>query len=160
MTGARLIASPHLLCVSLVVAMASASAQPPAAAPGADDLAISAGHWDVVAVEWNGKQVDREFLSMLKVAFKADGAWAVLFKNMPVAEGKSTNRQDQSPKKFEMETLGSDGIKPRRYAGIYRVDGDTRVLCIAAYEDPRPDEFSAPSRSGRMLVTLKRVKEP
>lgn len=139
--------------------MASASAQPPATTPGEDDLAISAGHWDVVAVEWNGKQVDREFLSMLKVDFKADGAWRVRVKNMPVAEGKSTNRQDRSPKTFEMETLGSDGIKPRRYAGIYRIDGDTRVLCIAADTEPRPHEFSAPSHSGRMLVTLKRAKE-
>lgn len=59
-----------------------------------------------------------------------------------------------------METLGSEGIKPRRYSGIYKIDGDRRVLCIAPAEEPRPDEFSAPSLSNRMLVTLNRVSKP
>jgi uncharacterized protein (TIGR03067 family) len=75
-------------------------------------------------------------------------------------EGTSTNRQEESPKTFEMETLGSQSIKPKRYRGIYRLDGDTRVLCIAPDGKPGPDQFKAPKRSGRMLVTLKRVPGP
>jgi len=37
---------------------------------------------------------------------EADGSWAVLLRRIPVAEGRSTIRQDVSPKTFEMETLG------------------------------------------------------
>lgn len=149
--------SPILLCVAVVALNAPAYAQPPAAAAVSDDRADSVGIWNVVAVEWDGKPVDPEFLAMFKVTFQADGAWAVLFKRLPVAEGKSTSSQDEFPKTFEMETLGSEGIKPRRYKGIYQLDGDTRVLCVVADGEPRPNEFAAPRHSGRMLVTLRRT---
>ena len=160
MTEAKQLSCLSLLCAALAIPTASAYAQPPVAAPVSDDRAISAGHWDVVAVEWDGKPVDPEFLAMLRVAYRADGSWSVLFKRLPVAEGKSTNRQDQFPKTFEMQTLGSQGITASRYTGIYRLDGDTRVLCIVPDGKPRPDGFSAPRRSGRMLVTLRRAREP
>jgi hypothetical protein len=68
---------------------------------------------------------------------EADGSWAVLLRRIPVAEGRSTTRQDVSPKTFEMETLGSDRIKPSRCLGIDRLDGDVRVLCIARQWDRR-----------------------
>jgi uncharacterized protein (TIGR03067 family) len=132
--------------------IAAASAQ----APAPDDRATSAGRWAVVAVEWDGKPVAAEFLEPLQVSYQADGSWAVLFKNRPIVEGRSTNRQDDSPKTFEMETLGSEGIPPSRSKGIYRVAGDTRVLCIVPAGKPLPVDFSAPRRSGRMLVTLAR----
>lgn len=155
MPTVRTIVSSGLL---LVAAMAVARAQPRDAAGVPDDRAISVGRWNVVAVEWDGRPVDRELLAMLQVIYRADGSWAVLFKRIPVAEGTSANRQDTSPKTFEMQTLGSEGIKPVRNEGIYRIDGDTRVLCMVREGSPRPDEFSAPRHSGRMLVTLARAK--
>lgn len=130
-------------------------------APAApDDRLMSVGCWDVVAADWDGTPVDKELLSRLQVVFRADGSWAVLLRRIPVSEGRSTNHQDRSPKTFEMETLGSERIKPRRYQGIYRLDGDTRVFCIVSEGKPLPDEFAAPRHSERMLVTLKRVKKP
>lgn len=143
-----------------LVLMAPAHAQPPVTASAPDDRAISAGRWAVVKVEWDGKAVDSDFLALLHVAYRADGSWAVLLKSVTVAEGKSTTHQEALPKTFEMETLGSEGIQPTRYWGIYKLDGDTRVLCIVAAEKPRPEQFEAPKRSGRMLVTLKRASEP
>lgn len=157
MTGAKRGIYRRSLCAALLAAVASA--QPPVGRVP-DDRVISVGHWDVVAVEWNGKPVDPELLSMLEVHFRADGGWSVLFKGMPAAAGRSTNHQDETPKTFEMETLGSDGIKPRHFTGIYRIDGDTRVLCLAPAGAARPQEFSAPRLSGRMLVTLKRATTP
>lgn len=142
----------------LVAAMAVARAQSRDAAGVPDDRALSVGRWDVVAVEWDGRPVERELLAMFQVIYRADGSWAVLFKRMPVAEGTSTNHQDTAPKTFEMQTLGSEAIKPVRNTGIYRIDGDTRVLCMVREGSPRPDEFSAPRHSGRMLVTLARAK--
>jgi uncharacterized protein (TIGR03067 family) len=150
-------AAPRSLfaCVLLVVL---AVGQPSGGAAVPDDRALSEGRWTVVAAVWDGTPVEQEMLARLQVIFRADGSWAVLLRRLPVAEGRSTNRQDVSPKTFEMETLGSEGIEPARYTGIYRLDGDTRVLCIAPAGMPRPDEFSAPRHSGRMLVTLERVR--
>lgn len=124
----------------------------------ADDQEVSAGRWDVVAVEWEGVPLDQEWLARLQVAYQPDGAWAVLLRRIPVAEGRSRTREDASPKTFEMETLGSEGIKPSRFHGIYRLEGDLRMLCIVRQGMPRPDEFSAPRNSGRMLVTLRRSR--
>lgn len=138
------------------LAISCGFAHAPAADPPPDDRALSVGRWAVADVEWNGKTIDREFLALLKVVYKADGSWAVLFKSIPVVEGRSTNRQDESPKTFEMETLGSEGIKPKRFVGIYRGEGNIRQFCITAAGTPRPDDFSAPRHSGRMLVTLTR----
>jgi len=127
----------------------------------ADDRTVSAGRWNVVAVEWDGAHVDPEWLARLQVVYQPDGSWVVRLRRLPVAEGRSTIRQELTPKSFEMETLGSEGIEPSRFHGIYRLDGDTRLLCIVREGTPRPDEFSAPRHSDRMLVTLKRaVDEP
>jgi len=149
-------ASRSLYACFLLVACAAAPPSGGAAVP--DDRVLSVGRWSVVAVVWDGTPVEQELLARLQVIFRADGSWAVLLRRLPVAEGRSTNRQDVSPKTFEMETLGSEGIEPARYTGIYRLDGDTRVLCIAPAGTPRPDEFAAPRHSGRMLVTLERVR--
>lgn len=137
---------------------ATAHAQRPVAAP--DERAVSVGRWDVVSVEYSGRTVAPELVAMLQVDYRADGSWAVLFKGLTVAEGTSTNRQDDFPKTFEMATLGSKSIEPARYTGIYRHDGDTRVLCFVLDGKPRPDAFTAPKRSGRTLVTLKRPRRP
>lgn len=102
--------------------------------------------------------MDREWLARLQVVYRPDGSWVVLLRRMPVAEGTSTSCEEATPKTFEMATLGSEGIKPARYKGIYRLDGDTRVLCVVRDQDQRPDDFTAPPHSGRMLVTLERAK--
>ena len=158
-TRARRLCSLCAAAGAWLVLLAAANAQAPVAAVP-DDRAISAGHWAVVSVDWDGKPVAPEFLSLIQVAYRADGSWSVLFKSVTVAEGKSTNHQEASPKTFEMETLGSEGIKPTRFWGIYRLEGDTRVLCIAPAGTPRPERFEAPKRSQRMLVTLKREQDP
>lgn len=148
-----------LLLVPLVPLVPAARGQDGAATRVPDDRAISAGRWTVAAVEWDGAPVDSQFLSLLHVDYRADGSWSVFLRSIPVAEGTSVNHPDELPKTFEMATLGSEGIAPRRYAGIYKVDGDTRMLCIVAERKRRPADFSAPRHSGRMLVTLRRAKE-
>lgn len=154
------LASPTLLCMAVSGAMTRAGVPAAEAAPVHDDRSMSVGCWDVVAAEWEGEPVDRELLARLQVVFRVDGSWTVLHTRVPVAEGTSTNHQEQSPKTFEMETLGSEGVEPSRYRGIYRLDGDTRVLCIVPEGEPMPDDFTAPMHSDRMLVTLRRTTKP
>lgn len=157
MTAARSVIRASVVAIAVV---AHACAHPPSGSVPADDRAISVGRWAVASVESNGAPVDQELVAMLQVEYRADGSWRVLFKSVPVAEGRSTNRQDISPKTFEMETLGSESMPPVRYTGIYKFDGDTRVLCFVPDGMPRPDDFVSPRRSGRVLVTLRRPAEP
>jgi len=50
--------------------------------------------------------------------------------------------------------------RPGRDTGISKHDGETRVLCSAPDGKTRPDDFMAPKRGHRTLVTLKRASEP
>lgn len=136
--------------------IADAPSRAQRAAP--DDREVAAGRWDVVAVTWEGRPVDPEWLARLQVIYRPDGSWAVLLRRLSIAEGTSTIRQDVSPKQFRMATLGSAGIKPSRFKGIYRLEGDTRTLCIVRDEAELPDDFTAAPMSGRMLVTLRRAQ--
>lgn len=151
---------PRILYAVVLALVVQADAKLVDAAPATDDRSISVGRWDVVAAEWDGSPVDQELLSRIQVVFHADGSWLVLFRSIPMAEGMSVNRQEKSPKTFEMQIVGSEDTKPSRFTGIYRFDGDTRVLCFVPDGKPRPEEFSAPRHSDRMLVTLKRAQLP
>lgn len=125
----------------------------------ADDRAISVGKWDVVCVTVNGKEVDPEFVTLLHVDYRGDGSWSVLFKRIAVAEGTSTNDESESPRRFEMETLATEPSRSRKYSGIYRLEGDERHLCFVGAGMPRPDTFTSPRGSGRILVTLRRATD-
>lgn len=141
-------------CIVLGVACWLAASDGPVE-PG-DDRSSSVGRWDVVDVESNGRQIDPEVVALLQVAFRADGSWSVLFRGLSLAEGTSTNDQTGTPKTFEMELPGGEHARPQKYVGIYRVDGDVRLLCFVEEGQPRPDEFAAPRGSGRLLVKLRR----
>jgi uncharacterized protein (TIGR03067 family) len=120
------------------------------------DVATSAGRWQVTRVEMNGKPVDHEFTDMLAVDYAADGSWVVRLKGLPVGEGTSRVDEAALPKAFEMQTLGSAGMRGRRYIGIYETDGDDRRLCFVSADRPRPREFRSTVAGGEILVTLRR----
>ncbi len=141
-------------CLLVVFSLAGLAAP---ASLAFNDREASAGLWDVVAVEMNGRPVDPGLVKLLQVAYRDDGSWAVLFKRRPIGEGTSRNDENATPKTFEMQTLGGRKTKPRRFTGIYRLEGDSRQLCFVPAGMPRPDTFSAPRGSGRILVTLTRA---
>lgn len=122
-----------------------------------DDRTVSAGHWDVIAVEINGRKLEGEIAAMLQLAYRENGSWALLFKGLPLTEGTSTIDPDATPKSFEMETVTGGETMPRKFLGIYRSEGDSRQLCFVEDGAPRPDTFTAARGSERILVTLKRA---
>lgn len=127
-----------------------------------DDRAVSAGLWRVVAVETGGKTLEPEFVSMLSVLYGADGAWAVLFKSIVVAEGSSTIDPSTTPKAFEMRTRGPARAPDSgwSYSGIYEMHGNFRRLCAGPAGKPRPATFFTNRRNGQILVTLERITTP
>lgn len=129
------------------------------AAGAADgDMAASAGRWQVVRVEVNGKLVDQGLVDMLIIDYAADGSWTVRLKGLPVGEGTSAVDEAVLPRGFEMQTRGSAGSRGRRYIGIYAVDADTRRLCFVSADRPRPREFRSTAAGGEILVTLRRAQ--
>lgn len=50
------------------------------------------------------------------------------------------------------------GMGQKALKGIYKLDGDTLMICIAMGGD-RPTAFTSPAGSMNMLITLKRAKK-
>ncbi len=48
--------------------------------------------------------------------------------------------------------------RPVNKVGIYSVDGDDLEICFGRNPKDVPDDFTAPNGSGRLMITLKRVK--
>ena len=142
--------------------LADPATGPTRASAAEDDRSTSAGWWRVVAVEMGGKAIEPEFVSMLSVLYGADGAWAVLFKSIVVAEGTSTIDPSTEPKSFEMKTLGPARAPDSgwRYSGIYEMHGNTRRLCVGPPGKSKPATFSTTRRNGRILVMLERITTP
>jgi hypothetical protein len=55
----------------------------------ADDRAASAGMWNVMAVEMNGRQIDPKITAMIEVAYREDGPRTVLFEGMALGSDSS-----------------------------------------------------------------------
>lgn len=59
---------------------------------------------------------------------------------------------------MEIDLKESAGMKEMVMPGIFKIDGDTLVICIAFGGD-RPKTFASPANSTNILLTLKRAKK-
>jgi uncharacterized protein (TIGR03067 family) len=82
-----------------------------------------------------------------------------------IKEGPDTERDSMTftsdpkrdPPEIDInEPLG--GMKGRAMKGIYKIDGDTLLLCLSR-KGERPKEFTSPAGSDSAFITLKRVKK-
>jgi uncharacterized protein (TIGR03067 family) len=59
---------------------------------------------------------------------------------------------------MEIDLKESAGMKDMVMPGIFKIDGDTLMICISMIGD-RPKTFTSPANSTNMLITLKRAKK-
>jgi len=50
------------------------------------------------------------------------------------------------------------GMKSEAMKGIYKIDGDSLLLCLSRHGE-RPKEFASPAGSDSIFITLKRLKK-
>lgn len=134
-----------------------------AADPPADDVKRLQGEWRAVGVELDGKKLgaDDAEAKAMRLAFKDNGlTFGTAAK--PGRERKMTFVLDpaKAPKRIDLTSLDGQE-KGVTAACIYELDGDRLTICMPYFvPDPsvRPAEFKAGAGSGRMLLTLERVK--
>ncbi len=148
----------------LVVGLLFAAAVPLAAAGDAKEEAIKKdrmkyeGTWQVVSLEIDGNKTDEQDAKKITVVNEADGKWRLEVDGKVIARGTSEIDPAKKPKAIDLtETEGDD--KGTTALGIYEVGDDERKVCYAKAGMERPDEFSAPAGSGRILAVLKRLKK-
>ena len=145
----------------LVVGLLLAAAVPLATAGDAKDEAIKKdrmkyeGTWQVVSLEVDGNKADEQDAKKITVVNEADGKWRLEVDGKVIARGTSEIDPTKKPKAIDLtETEGDD--KGTTALGIYEVGDDERKVCYAKAGMERPDDFSAPAGSGRILAVLKR----
>ena len=129
-----------------------------------DDRELMAGEWRVVSVVRDGRRLDRSGMDrsgmVVTVVNGIDGQWHLLSEGLKIAEGFNGIDPTTTPKTLDLVGVQAsvDGLRGRQYLGIYEVTATTRRMCFAPAGRPRPDAFTSPEGSGRILVELERVK--
>jgi uncharacterized protein (TIGR03067 family) len=118
------------------------------------DLEKLQGEWVMAALEVDGKLVPEEKLQGTILTIKGD-KYIVAVKD---SKHEVTIKLDPSQKPKAIDMSFPDGTNlPKIGKGIYKIDGDTFVLCRAqATDNPRPTEFGTWPNTGYFLVTWKR----
>jgi uncharacterized protein (TIGR03067 family) len=122
-----------------------------------DDRAAIKGTWQLVYAETEGKPAPVDRVRNTRVEIK-DGTHSVYFGDKEVVHDIKFTMDPEAKPKTTDDTLneGPDAGKPIH--GIYELDGDTLVSCVAKVGQERPKEFAAKPGSGHTLRVFKRVR--
>jgi uncharacterized protein (TIGR03067 family) len=138
----------------LAVTLALVAAAP---VPEKDDLKKFEGDWVFTSWDQSGQLLPEESLREAKWSVKGN---KYAFEMGPVSEeGTIKLAPAKKPATVDLAiTAGPD--KGKEQLGIYRIEKDAIVLCLArAGSKERPTEFAANETNGCMLLTIKRVKK-
>jgi uncharacterized protein (TIGR03067 family) len=141
----------HLSLVMLAVAFLAAD-EP--AAEAKKELARLQGEWVMAALEVEGQAVPDEKIRDTTLTIKGD-KYTVLTRGKK-HEVSITLDPSRKPKAIDMAFPDGPNL-PKIGKGIYKLEGDTLVICRAQSTDaPRPDQFGTWPNTGLYLVTWKR----
>jgi uncharacterized protein (TIGR03067 family) len=114
------------------------------------------GAWKITVEVENGKETPAARNEKVRIRFTAD--------KMIVTEGDEKHegayKLDPLRKPSTIEVTPDDGPnKGKKALGIYQLSGDTLTICLALGEGKdRPSDFTAKADSGRVRLTLERIK--
>ena len=139
--------------VPAVLAFASfavVTAQEPAA-----DLKAMVGKWGVVKAELGGQDFTAAFKT-LELQITPAGGYKLVVNGIPDA-GTVTLDPAKAPK--QMDIVGKEGPNAgKTIKTIYKLDGDSLVVCYELAGGDRPTEFKSKAGTKQFLAEYKRAK--
>ncbi len=112
------------------------------------DLETFAGQWKAASVERDGKKAPDEELADVFVTHEGNKV-TVRKGDKVVVQGTIELDPTKNPRTLDF-TSTAEQDKGKIYPGIYKFEGDSYRLCLAAPEKKRPTEFS--SKLGALIV--------
>jgi uncharacterized protein (TIGR03067 family) len=122
------------------------------------------GTWSAVSQTKDGKATPADQLTEERLVIKAEH-WRVL-ENGRFArlESQLTIRKGKAKPEMAVVLAFDPNATPKKTIainfthGIYQIEGDDLMICLAPFGKDRPTEFKAPAGSGLTLTTYKRVQ--
>jgi uncharacterized protein (TIGR03067 family) len=113
------------------------------------------GSWAMVSLEINGEKAPEEEVKAARL-FVEGGRYTPVFDERIISES-FTLHPELTPKAIDF-TYTDGPRKGETVKGIYKLEGDTYVMCRAIKaDDARPKEFATRSDSGLALVVWRRT---
>jgi uncharacterized protein (TIGR03067 family) len=120
-----------------------------------DELNRFEATWKFVSIDVEGRSVPAERFGEDRLVLKGKQFTTTVGGN--TTEGTFKIDPTATPKTIDITFTDGPG-KDNTQKGIYELDGDTQKICWAAPGKPRPTEFEAKPKSGRILQVLEKVK--
>jgi uncharacterized protein (TIGR03067 family) len=122
-----------------------------------EELARLQGAWQLVSVLSDGKYSPEDRIREVRVIVTGN-THSVRFGDQLIAHDVRFEIDPTTTPKHTTDTLNDGPDKDKQIKGIYRVEGDTLVSCVAHVDSDRPNEFDAKAGSGHVLRVFRRVK--
>jgi uncharacterized protein (TIGR03067 family) len=115
------------------------------------------GEWAVESAIASGNRATTG--GNLVYTFTKEGKWFIRRGDEELGAGKRGVEFDPKADPPQV-TLVSDATRlgSSRRHGIYKIEGDTATLCVAAAGEPRPTMFESTARNRQTIYVLKRKK--
>ncbi len=143
--------------VLMVCVVALLSAIPSQGGGAKDDLVKLKGDWTLVYTEAEGKKRTPENFKEFSRTIKGDTFLVTIEtdEGVQTVGGKFKLDPAKTPKTIDVD-MTEGPAKGKSFKGIYKFEGDTQVICLAAPEKDRPTKFD--SKEGTVTV-WKRPKD-
>ena len=122
-----------------------------------DDRARIQGKWQLLYSESEGKAAPVERIRSIRVEIK-EGTHSVFIGDQRIAHDVHFTMDPKAKPKITDDTLNEGPDAGKQIHGIYELDGDTLISCVARVGQDRPTEFAAKAGTGHTLRIFKRVR--
>lgn len=119
-----------------------------------DDWKQLEGAWQLVSAVKDGQETAPDVVKKIRVVIR-DGKHTVYFGDEPAVKEIPFTVNPATTPKSTVDTL-PDGKQIR---GIYKIEGDKLISCVAEADKPAPTEFASKPGSGHTLRVFQRMKE-